>query len=148
AHQRIIGLLVSLDRDEEAAHVPIDGLRGKDDAPFRLALVHAELCLLMGDRATAERDIARADAIGQGDDAELALWRAVLRRRLGLAPMTMAIRSAMDAAPEHWGAAAFAWLIQGEGTLETTCEKFAPRDLPGDRAEIRCVLRWFAGALA
>jgi tetratricopeptide (TPR) repeat protein len=146
AQQRIIGLLIALGREEEAEAVPFEGLSGSPDSRLRMALAHAELAVLLGDFEAAQCDVEAADAIEDYDDPELALERAVIRKRLGLEPATPKISATLAGAAEHWAKAAFAWLIDGTSDGETAFAAITGRRT--ECSETRCILRFFAGSLA
>jgi tetratricopeptide (TPR) repeat protein len=145
-YERIVGMLGALGRDDEAMEEPFEDLGGAADAQRRLLLYHAELCLLRGEIAAAETCVERADQIEGGDDSELGLWRAVLRKRLGLDPETVAIRKAIEAWPRSNAARLYALLMKGEGEPADAFDRFSERDRPNSRSVIRCILHYFAGS--
>jgi tetratricopeptide (TPR) repeat protein len=144
-YERITGMLVALGRDDEALQEPFEDLDGAGDAQRRLLLGHAELCLIHGEREAAQACVEKAEQIEGDDDSELGLWRAVLRRRLGLDPETAAIRKAVAAWPDSNAARVYALLIQDEGDPAAAFDRFSDSDRPNSRAVIRCVLHYFAG---
>ena len=121
------------------------------EAQFRLEQMQSrvEVRLLLGDRLGAQADLDMEPELAEGDGADIALWRYILRRRAGLTGLTPTIAAQIAASDNPSTEGFLKWFETGD--VEARDQSLAGiESLPAtdDRITAFCESHYRLGAMA